>query len=163
MKEIFQGMVDVPLDRKDIDALSSNVRVSILKTIDCRAATVSELAKELGFAKSTVHEHLIILADNGFVTADDSRKWRTYTLTQKSYRILHPENGHRIMLLLGTSLFTLVTGVYFIFSFVRGYTLQGEGVIHDPIIFILGELLLILTIVLWYFILKSRSCKKPLF
>ncbi|MDD4484696.1 MAG: winged helix-turn-helix domain-containing protein, partial [Methanoregula sp.] len=157
-----QDMVDIPLDRKDIDVLSSNVRVTILKTIDCRATTVSELAKKLGLAKSTVHEHLIILTENGFVTADDSRKWRTYSLTQKSYRILHPENGYRIMLLLGTSLFTLVTGVCFIFSFVSGYTLQGQSIIHDPIIFILGELLLILTIIFWYIIIKSRSCQKPL-
>ena len=155
-------MVDIPLDRKDIDVLSSNVRVTILKTIDCRATTVSELAKKLGLAKSTVHEHLIIMTENGFVTADDSRKWRTYSLTQKSYRILHPENGYRIMLLLGTSLFTLVTGVCFIFSFVSGYTLQGQSIIHDPIIFILGELLLILTIIFWYIIIKSRSCQKPL-
>jgi len=163
MKEIFQDMVDIPLDRKDIDVLSSDVRVTILKTIDCRAGTVSELAKELGLAKSTVHEHLTILADNGFVNADDRRKWRTYTLTLKSVRILHPENGYRIMLLLGTSLFTLVTGVYFVVLFVRGYTLQGNGIIHDQITFILGELLLILTVVFWYFILKIRSCKKLLF
>ncbi|MDO9325254.1 MAG: winged helix-turn-helix domain-containing protein [Methanoregula sp.] len=156
-------MTDIPLDRKDIDALSSDVRVAILKAIDCHSGTISELAKELGLAKSTVHEHLTILADNGFVNADDSRKWRTYTLTQKSYRILHPENGYRIFLLLGTSLFTLVTGTYFISSFVKGYIIQGNGIIHDQITFILGELLLILTIVFWFFILKLRSCKKPLF
>ena len=148
----FQGRDEIPLDRVDIDALSSDVRVAILKAIDAHPGTVSEFAEELGLAKSTVHQHLTILAESGFVVADNTRKWRTYTLTQKSRRILHPENGYRILLVLGISFFTFIAGMYLVFSFTQGYIVQGTGIIYDPLLLIAGELLLVITLVSWFLI-----------
>ncbi|MEA2035285.1 MAG: winged helix-turn-helix domain-containing protein [Euryarchaeota archaeon] len=79
--EIIRGTDDVTLDREDISALSSDVRVAILKSLDGQSGNVSVLAKELALAKSTVHQHLTILTDTRFVKVDDNRKWRSYTLT----------------------------------------------------------------------------------
>ncbi len=155
-------MDDVTLDREDISALSSDVRVAILKSLDGQSGNVSVLAKELALAKSTVHQHLTILADTGFVKTDDKRKWHSYTLTSKAHRILHPGTGYRILLLLGTSLFTLTMGMFFIYSFIRGYIVQGKSTIHDPLMLFLGELLLILTVVFWYLTLWVQKREKTL-
>ncbi|MEA2035288.1 MAG: winged helix-turn-helix domain-containing protein [Euryarchaeota archaeon] len=160
--EIIWGTDDVTLDRKDISALSSDVRVAILKSLDGQSGNVSVLAKELALAKSTVHQHLTILTDTGFVKVDDNRKWRSYTLTSKAHRILHPGTGYRILLLLGTSLFTLTIGMFFIYSFVHGYIVQGKSTIHDPLMLILGEMLLILTVVFWYLTLWLQKREKTL-
>jgi len=150
-------MNDIALEREDITALSSDVRISILKSLDARSGTMSELAGELDLARSTVHQHLGILRDSGLIVMDGSRKWRTYSITPKAKRILHPEKGYRILLLLGTSVFTLAAGLFFIYSYVCGYTVQDASKIHDPLILISGELLLILTIALWYVLLRLRT------
>jgi len=72
-------MEETTLDRDDLAALSSDVRVMILKALDSRPMTVSELADRLGLAKSTVHEHLAVLADADLVAHEGARKWRGTT------------------------------------------------------------------------------------
>lgn len=154
-------MNDIALNREDITALSSDVRIAILKALDDRSGnSINDLAGELDLAKSTVHQHLGILMDSGLIKMDGSRKWRTYSLTSKAQHILHPEKGYRILLLLGTSIFTLTTGLFFIHSYVCGYTVQDTSTIHDPLMLIIGELLLILTIALWYTLFRLRKAKK---
>jgi len=73
-------------------ALSSDTRVEIIKALNIRPMTVSELAVHLDLAKSTVHEHLCILADRGMVTKDEDRKWRYYSLSERMRLILRPGN-----------------------------------------------------------------------
>lgn len=154
-------MNDIALNREDIAALSSDVRIAILKALDDRSGKgINDLAGELDLGRSTVHQHLGILMDSGLIKMDGSRKWRTYSLTSKAQRILHPEKGYRILLLLGTSIFTLTTGLFFIHSYVCGYIVQDTSRIHDPLMLIIGELLLILTIALWYTLFLLRKAKK---
>lgn len=148
----FQSRDEIPLDRADIDALSSEVRVAILKAIDDHPGTISEFAEKLGLAKSTVHQHMCILAENGFVVADHQRKWRNYTLTQKARRILHPESGYRIVLVFGSSLLTFIIGIYLVMTYIIGYPVQGTGIVYDPLMLISGELFLGLSLLLWSFL-----------
>jgi DNA-binding transcriptional ArsR family regulator len=101
------------MTREVFEALVSETRITILKKLDQRAMTVSELARELGIAKSAVHEHLAKLAEAGLVEKRDAgRKWVYYHLTPKAKGILHPERRVRILVLLSSALLTLLGGVF---------------------------------------------------
>ncbi|MDK2891059.1 MAG: hypothetical protein PWR21_1691 [Methanoculleus sp.] len=68
---------DIVLTKETFEVLASETRLTILKTLNERRMTITELAADLGLAKSTVHHHLQRLADSGLVTAgDDVRKYR---------------------------------------------------------------------------------------
>ena len=149
-------MEEVTLDRDDIAALASGVRVAILKTLDTRPMTTSELADGLGLARSTVHEHLTVLADADLVTHENARKWRDYTLTRRARRVLHPGKDHRIILLFGTSLATLTTGALLVASFLRGFAVLGGSVVREPLLLYAGEVFLGVTLVLWYLAVRCR-------
>lgn len=149
-------MEDVTLDRDDIAALSSDARVAILKTLDSRPMTVSELADGLGLARSTVHEHLAVLADSDLVTHENTRKWRDYTLTKRARWILHPGKDRRIIFLLGTSLVAMTAGVLCVTSFLRGFVVQGGSVVREPLLLYAGEALLGVALVLWYLAVRCR-------
>lgn len=83
----------VILDQDAFRALASQVRIKILKSLDERQMTVSDLSKKLSLSKSTVHKHLDTLSGAGLVTkSDDERKWVYYKITSKGRKILHPEN-----------------------------------------------------------------------
>jgi DNA-binding transcriptional ArsR family regulator len=152
---------EIVLDRADIAALSSDTRVAIVKALDTRPMTVSELAGHLGLAKSTVHEHLSMLADRGMVTEDEDRKWRHYSLTERMRRLLRPGNSHRISILLGTSLVTLTLGAVLLATYFRGYTVQGGSTLRDPLLLFAGEAFLFVTFALWYLVLRPlRKAKK---
>ena len=150
---------EIVLDCADIAALSSDTRVAIIKALNIRPMTVSELAGHLGLAKSTVHEHLCTLADRGMVTKDEDRKWRYYSLSERMRRILRPGNNHRISIQLGTSLVTLTLGVAFLTMFFRGYTLQGGSTLYDPILLFCGEAFLFVTFALFYLIIRPGNKK----
>jgi hypothetical protein len=68
LTERFRNIEETALDRGDIAALSSDVRVAILKALDSRPMTTSELADGLGLGRSTVREHLAVLTDADLVT-----------------------------------------------------------------------------------------------
>jgi DNA-binding transcriptional ArsR family regulator len=125
-------MEDVTIDQDDLAALSSDVRVAILKLLDTRPMTMSELADGLGLARSTVHEHLSVLADADLVTHENVRKWRDYTLTKRGRRILHPGRDHRIVFLLGTSLVAMTAGLLCVTSYLRGFAVQGGASSGNP-------------------------------
>lgn len=155
-------MEETTLDRGDIAALSSDVRVVILKSLDIRPMTMSELADGLGLAKSTIHEHLGVLVDADLVTHESARKWRDYTLTERGRRILHPGKNHRIVLLLGTSLAAMTAGALCVTSYLHGFTVQGGSVVREPPLLYAGEALLGATVVLWYLAVRCRWGTTPI-
>lgn len=87
-------MDKITLDRDVFKALASDTRLDILKKLDVRQKTVTELAKELDLDKSTVFEHLEKLAAAKLVQKveeDVERKWVYYQLSWTGRRLLHPE------------------------------------------------------------------------
>ena len=156
---------EIKLEKKDLDTLSSDVRISILKILDKNPKTISELSKEMGLSKSTIHQHLCLLSESKLVVSDDSRKWHPYELTKKGERILHPEKGYKIIILLATSVFTCITGLICIYTYIRGFTLQGAYIYHDPVYFLTGEILIIIAIVCCWllFRLKNRRVDQNVF
>lgn len=110
----------VTLDREAFKVLASDTRLDILKALDERPMTVSELGRKLDLNKATVFEHLEKLASAGLVKKqdDDERKWVYYSLSWKARRILHPERV-TIALLFSSSLGALLTGFVVAAEYVR--------------------------------------------
>jgi DNA-binding transcriptional ArsR family regulator len=100
-------MAQIVLDAEAFKALSSDTRLQILKALDARRLTVSELGRLLNLNKATVFEHLKMLAAADLVKKEDEgRKWVYYKLTWKGRNVLHPENV-QFMLLLGTGVLSV--------------------------------------------------------
>jgi DNA-binding transcriptional ArsR family regulator len=101
----------ITLDRDVFKTLASETRVGILKSLDHRRKTLSELSKQFGMSVSTIKEHLDNLVGVGLIVQmDDGHKWKYYELTGKGKNILHPEDK-KVWILLGVSaLGIIVTG-----------------------------------------------------
>lgn len=96
-------MSHITLDADAFRALSSDTRLQIMKALDARRLTVSELSRALDLNKATVFEHLKQLAQADLVKKEDEgRKWVYYKLTWKGKKVLHPEDV-QFMLLLATA------------------------------------------------------------
>ena len=95
-------MTKIVLDAEAFKALASDTRLQILKALDARPLTVSELSRLLSLNKATVFEHLkqLMAADLAKREEDPARKWVYYRLTWKGKNVLHPENA-QIFLMLG--------------------------------------------------------------
>ncbi|MDN7013456.1 winged helix-turn-helix transcriptional regulator [Methanoculleus sp. FWC-SCC3] len=104
--------VDIVLTKETFEVLASGTRLDMLKTLHTRRMTITELAADLGLAKSTVHHHLQRLADAGFVAAgDDGHAWVYYALTPEGQALLQPHGSTRIRILLAAGLASLAGGV----------------------------------------------------
>lgn len=155
-------MEQVTLDKNSLQVLSVDTRIAILKTLDSKSMTLTEISSDSGLAKSTVYEHLMILMNAGLIRrCENGNKWVYYILTGKAKNILHPHDKMKIVILLSSSLFTLIVGVSGLYRFIKGQTfLISEGTIfHDPVQFVLGEIFFAITFTLWYlaFRLWKRS------
>lgn len=49
---------EIRMDKKVFETLASDTRIAILKELDRRQMTLTELANSLDMAKATVHQHL---------------------------------------------------------------------------------------------------------
>lgn len=95
-------MTKIVLDAESFKALASDTRLQILKALDARPLTVSELSRLLDLNKATVFEHLkqLTVAELAKREDDPARKWVYYKLTWKGRNVLHPENV-QIYIMLG--------------------------------------------------------------
>src|SRR5213596_882952 len=86
------GAPKITLDQESFKALASDVRVGILKRLDVRRETVTDLSNLISLSKPTLLEHLEKLKSAGLVKrVDEGRKWIYYELSDKGRKILHPE------------------------------------------------------------------------
>src|SRR5919109_2428204 len=106
-------MTKIVLDAEAFKALASDTRLQILKALDARPLTVSELSRLLGLNKATVFEHLkqLMTAELAKREDDPARKWVYYRLTWKGKNVLHPENA-QIFLMLGMGALGLGVGFF---------------------------------------------------
>lgn len=106
-------MDKITLDRETFKALASDTRLLVLKALDERQKTVTELAKQMDLNKSTLLEHLEKLEAAGLVQKveqDVERKWVYWQLSWKGRRLLHPESI-KVALLLSTAVGSLAAGI----------------------------------------------------
>lgn len=106
-------MAKVTLDMETFKALASDTRLGVLRALDERRKTLTELSKELDLNKATVHEHLALLTTTGLIKKrdDEGRKWIYYELTWRGERLLHPETTTTFAVLLGVSVAAAGGGV----------------------------------------------------
>ncbi len=91
----------ITLEKGVFKALASDTRVKMLKLLDKRRHTQSEIASDLGFSIPTVKEHLSEMENAGLVKqVDEGYKWKYYELTEKSKCILDPDRK-RVWIVLG--------------------------------------------------------------
>lgn len=120
-------MDKITLDREVFKALASDTRLEILKALDVRQKTVTELAKELELNKATVFEHLEKLEAVGLIQKLDNedRKWVYWQLSWTGRRLLHPEKI-TLAILLSTAGGALVTATAAVWLWVQ------SGVVGEP-------------------------------
>lgn len=98
----------ITLDKEVFKTLASGTRVDILKSLDRRRKTLSELSKQFGMSVSTVKEHLENLVSVDLIEQkDEGHKWKYYELTKRGKDILHPEDK-KIWILLGVSVLGMI-------------------------------------------------------
>ena len=85
--------------------LFSKTKIEILKKLNERNYTVSELSKILGKSKSTISEHLNALYKMGLVDKESHSKWVYYKITNKGKKVL--EKLEALILMVG-SIFALI-------------------------------------------------------
>lgn len=111
---------EITLDKEALKVLASDTRIDILKKLDLRRMTITELSSSLNLSKATVHEHLTKLIDAGLVKKGDSHSNRVYyELTGNSIGILHPHERTKIMFLLSSAISAFIGGFIEMYKFVR--------------------------------------------
>lgn len=111
--------MDLSLSTSEFKALSSESRVSILKLLEDRNHTLSELSTKTGMAAPTIKEHTRILQQAGLVQVlDEGRKWKYYTLTRKGKDILGARlKQTNFLILLSSTAIAGLVGLALLFSF----------------------------------------------
>ncbi len=125
-------MASLKLDEETAKVLSSDTRKEIIKSLDERNMTVTELSRKLGLSKSTVHEHLSKLLDSGFVNKldEEGKKWVYYKLTKKGKDVV----GNRVkkVLLFASSAIAGIFGVQQLFSYITAKQTMEEAADIEP-------------------------------
>jgi len=81
----------ITIDKETLKAIASDTRLDILKQLDKKKQTLSELSKSLKLSSPTVKEHLEVLGKAGLINKENSqRKWKYYSLTFKGKQLLRP-------------------------------------------------------------------------
>ncbi len=98
-----------------LKTLTVDTRTNILKNLEKRPMTASELSRKLDKHVTTVSEHLDILKGSDLVERVErpGRKWVYYKLTRPAQKILHP-TSYRWSFIFLVVLFSFVGGWYFL-------------------------------------------------
>ncbi len=115
-------------------ALASESRLQVLRALDSRRKTLSELARELALNKATIHEHLQLLVATGLVQKEDEgRKWIYYKLTWRGERLLHPQETTTFAIMLGLGVAAAGGGVMMLGKALQWWWAEQQMVIaSDP-------------------------------
>lgn len=125
-------MEQLPLDQPTLKALAGETRVKILKLLDRKPQTQSDISLALKMSLPTVAEHLNSLLHAELIEREETtRKWKYYSLTQKARMLLHPHTG-TIWFVLGLFLLSAAATVfsainYFTQSFVETTVIKPEA------------------------------------
>ena len=159
----MEGDSDIVLDSDDLAALSSKTRIAILKAIDKKDSTITELAEELGISKASVHAHVAELESSGLIEADKVRKWHPYSLTKKGRQILHPHKNTRVVIMLGMILFCMTAGIYSFVLYFEGFVYQGgvSSADHPLIFLIFGDIFALIALCLIVMMIKPLFKNEP--
>lgn len=96
---------EITLSAAEFKALASETRIGVLKQLNERNHTMTELSQKMDLASPTIKQHLEQLEAAGLVESiDDGHKWKYYALTRKGRRLVQSRNEPLpVMLLLSTA------------------------------------------------------------
>ena len=159
---------EITLDKKAFDVLASETRLNILKKLNSRRMTVTELSKILNLSKSAVYEHLEKLMNADFVKKNDNNNTNRvyYELTGKGIAILHPHERIKIITLLSSTVLAFVGGAIEIYRFVIGTVfrpltpLPEPVIIHEPEHLILGLIMIACGVLFLYLTFQLHIHRK---
>ncbi|PIN85434.1 MAG: hypothetical protein COV47_02185 [Candidatus Diapherotrites archaeon CG11_big_fil_rev_8_21_14_0_20_37_9] len=122
-------MNQILLSKNEFKALSSETRTEILKILDERNYTLSELSKKTNMSAPTIKQHAKILVDSGLIELkDEGRKWKYYELTKKGKEILSTgTNPTNVLLILSTT----IIGIAAIAVILSGLFLQNSAMLGN--------------------------------
>lgn len=107
-------MDSITLSGKEFKALASDTRTGIVKILQERNFTLSELSKKMNLAAPTVKQHLGVLEQAGLVQQlDEGRKWKYYSLTRKSKGMFDLEKEKSILIVLAANFIVLAGALYY--------------------------------------------------
>lgn len=110
----------LPLDSELIKVLASDTRRDVLRHLQARPMTVTELARVLGLKKPTVSEHLNKLTEAGLVSRrEDGRLWVYYELTRSGKKLVSPGRT-RFYLIMATTALAALVGLAIALAFLWG-------------------------------------------
>ena len=93
-------MPEITLSAQEFKSLSSENRVKILKLLDERNHTLTELAKKLSLSSPSTKQHLGVLLENRLVELiDEGRKWKYYSLTRKGKQLVKAKETETTVLI----------------------------------------------------------------
>ena len=119
------GGAKITLDQESFKALASDVRVEILKRLDARRETVTDLSNLLSLSKPTLLEHLEKLQAAGLIKRiDEGRKWIYYELSDKGRKVLHPERVAITLALASAVALAFIGAAFLLFT--------GNGLVAAP-------------------------------
>lgn len=128
-------MTKITLDKDTFKVLASDTRLNILRSLDGKKMTLTELGKQTSLNKATLHEHLNKLHTAGLVKRKEreGHKWIYYKLSWKGASLLHPDNN-RIVVMFTATFLVLTTGIVGLFNYLKGFISAeaGEELMYAP-------------------------------
>lgn len=122
---MFEQKEVISLDQQSFKALAGEKRISILKSLNERRKTQTELSNELKISVPTIKEHLELLEKACLVQEiNDNHKWKYFELTRKGQKLLKPNEDMKIMLVLSTSFIAMLAGII---SIILSLGMAGTG------------------------------------
>ncbi len=104
---------EIRISSSEFKALASETRTGIIKLLQQRNHTLTEISKKLSLAAPTIKQHLAVLQGAELIQElDEGRKWKYYSLTRKGKTLFSPESSASIMIVLAVSIFALCGMVY---------------------------------------------------
>jgi DNA-binding transcriptional ArsR family regulator len=108
---------EIRLSSAEFKALASETRAGIIRLLQQRNHTLTELSKKLSLAAPTIKQHLGILENAELIQGlDEGRKWKYYSLTRKGQNIFSQETPVNVFIVLGASIVALCGMIYFFLS-----------------------------------------------
>jgi len=106
---------ELKVSKNLLKTLTVDTRTDILKALERRPMTASELSRKLGKHVTTVSEHLSLLKSSDLVERVErpGRKWVYYKLTGPAQKILHPVS-YRWSFVLIVAFLSFISGWYFL-------------------------------------------------
>ncbi|RLE46806.1 MAG: hypothetical protein DRJ31_09645 [Candidatus Methanomethylicota archaeon] len=101
----------------------SSTKIRILKSLENRRKTLSEMSRELEISKSALHQHLNKLCEFEFVRrVEDGHKWVYYELTDKA-RVFLKRHIQKVALIISSLIASVFASLYML---ARYFTLTSR-------------------------------------